>query len=136
MISAITVSLKIWHPKLQADDIADQLRLDAQHVFNVGEQRKTPRGRELEGVYDTSFVCMKLFQGDQALLSEDISGWVGQLGSHAEYLRMIVSSGGELVLHIALLVESMVDFYFDNELVMRLAQLGVGLSFSLYEQAH
>ena len=133
-MAALTVSFKVWHPKLRADEIANQLRLDAQHVFNVGEQRKTPSGRDLEGVHATSFVCVKLFQGDQALLSEEISSWVGQLGRNAEYLQMIVSSGGELVLHLVLLVENMVDFYIDNDLIVRLAAIGIGLSFSLYEQ--
>jgi hypothetical protein len=49
------ISLKLWHPLMHPADITAILGIEPDITFVAGEQRKTPTGAPLEGVYRESY---------------------------------------------------------------------------------
>jgi hypothetical protein len=50
-----SISLRIYHPSIEPNDISEQLKISPDRSWMVGQQRSTPKGTLLEGVNDETY---------------------------------------------------------------------------------
>jgi hypothetical protein len=89
------VELFIVHPSLDPVDISGALGLEGHFSHRVGDQRKTPKGTLLSGVYpDTRWRhCIRRAVTEQWFASE-VVGLVERLEAHKEFLANVRATGG------------------------------------------
>src|SRR5438094_6352317 len=99
------VSLRITHPSLDADEICDQLGLQAYRKWTVGEQRKTPTGDSLEGNDKLTYCCFHLEGPKRDELCDFLSDWNKKLHPQKAFFERIRSTGGSLEYFIGMYFE-------------------------------
>ncbi len=134
------ISLRVTHPDRNIDVLCHDLIQDqALHIVNkwsAGEQMRTQDGNALEGLYTHSYCCLVLTKektsSDVETLSSGLSRAINTLGRFTENIKDCVTSGGEAVLSIGLFVDSNAGDVLTNDLMKKIAGLGLGLSIDIY----
>lgn len=133
----IHVELFIVHPTLDPVDISRALGLEAQNSHRVADQRKTPTGRLLSGVYtDTRWRhCIERMVTDPVFAAE-VVGFVERLEARKEFLADVRATGGSA----SLIIQFLGGAYFSDALapatLAKLAELGLGLGIECYVEPH
>jgi hypothetical protein len=130
----VNISLRIWHPTLQADAIAARLGLTPKFAYNVGQRRKMPNGRLLEGNYEQSYVSMPLVRKIEVELDEELMRWCTILEQHVEFLYELKNTGGELTFSISMFPTGLSSFYLDNHSLQRVQSIGLGVDVDIYPE--
>ncbi len=126
------VSFRVFHPVLNPDDICQMLNMNTTNKWQVGEQRKTPKGRPLPGVYDQSYCSFRLNQKQDMELVDFLKYWNDTFLKYKDYFMDIYSSGGRLEYFIAWYSEGNTGEVFDVVLLEQLATLKVELAIDFY----
>ncbi len=101
-----TIDLRIWHPSIKPEEITRALGIQPNHFSEAGQQRKTPKGTLLEGVYRESYWNADPFdRGEYSStddLAEDALAEVLQvLEPHKEFIQKLRSEGGRILLQVS-----------------------------------
>lgn len=130
-MNKVVISIRINHPSWPLDIITELMKSKPDVGRSVGEQRRTPQGKELEGKNpETHWIKRLNYKGDS--LPNAIEKAASEFGWQSAVGREIRQSGGR--------VEFFIGWFFDKkggdvlsaELLGRLAELGIDLSFDIY----
>ncbi len=125
-------SLRVRHPKLEANEICEKIGLSAAIIWNVGDQRMTPKGKNLDGVYRETYCSFHLPHESDQYLPELLAETNKQLKNTSSFLNKIISSGGNVEYFIGWYFNKNTGEIFDSELLQELSELGISLSFDFY----
>jgi hypothetical protein len=126
------MSLRIWHPSVLSSEITNALGLMPSLLNDVGARRQTPAGQILEGVYAQTYWLYKFDFPQGIEVEECIAKALESLSSKREFLTYIISTGGRCELFIGVFLERGAGIELDGNLVRRVADVGLGLSFDVY----
>ena len=129
-----SVSLRLWHPTILSAEITAALGIEPSRSMDVGAPRATPKGAPLEGVYDESFWTARLSDGKSInrSLSLAIGEALDDLASRQDFFREFVGDGGRAEFFIGWFFDDNSGDVFDHELLARLADFKIDLSFDVY----
>jgi len=102
-----TISLRILHPTIEPSTITQTLGIEPQHSWKAGDQRRSPAGGELEGVFRQSYWTGRLMEKPQ-LSSERLSvesvlvQILSQLRRAHDFLEQLNTDGGVAELLVSL----------------------------------
>lgn len=127
-----SIALRLWHPTLAAADIVSEVGLEAEFSNTVGQQRRTPKGQILEGVYRETYCCFKIKEKAPGHLNEDLAPWCEFLEKHLIFLREFLRTDGRLEFYIGMFLDGDRGFELDNLMLQKISTLGLGLSIEMY----
>jgi len=88
------VELFIIHPTLDPVEISTALGLDAHFAHRVGDQRKTPKGTRLSGVYqDTRWRHSRRHETPDQWFADKIAELIECIEPHKAFLKELRSTG-------------------------------------------
>lgn len=128
------VELFIVHPSLDPVDISEALGLEGHFSHRAGDQRKTPKGTLLSGVYpDTRWRhCIRHAVTGQLFASEVVD-LVERLEVHKQFLANVRATGGS-----ASVIIQFLDGYLADEVppaaLAKLAELGLALGIECFKE--
>lgn len=126
------VSLRVTHPAMDPQQICNGLGLKARRKWKVGENRQTPAGIPLLGVYKETYCCFDLAAPQVCELERFIIRCNKRLESHRRFLRRISSTGGSAEYFIGMYLDSNHGVEFSPDVLAQLTKLQIRLSFDLY----
>ncbi len=107
------VELFIVHPTLEPAQITATLGLKPKIAHKVGDERKTPAGAQLAGVYrDTGWRYSVRYEVTDQWFAEKVTELVDRLMPHKEYFRQLRSTGGRA----SIIVDFVDEEYFSDEI--------------------
>jgi hypothetical protein len=122
------ISLQVRHPKLSTDELSKGLRLRPGRAWVAREERATPKGNPLPGLYKTSYCYYDLAKGLGAdSLARKLSLANRRLQRHAALLRRWRKTGGTLHYYVTIHGRNAMGVEFDPQLLSNLAELGISL---------
>lgn len=129
----VSISLQIWHPKINKDEIIKCINLEPSRCFSIGEQKMTPRGTKLLGVWETTYVSYSLVSEEDiesgiekaiALLKNSIND--------SSIFKQISSTGGKCSFYISLYEKTHIAFEISSSLIERIRELNIDLGFEFF----
>jgi hypothetical protein len=122
-----TVALFIVHPTIDPAEISNAFNLVGHFVHGVGEPRRTPTGRQLEGHYrDTRWRHSVRYEVRKQHFSTEIASFVDSLVPHRAFLNNLREGEGSIEVIITFL-----DGHFSDALpratLAKMAELGLDL---------
>jgi hypothetical protein len=131
------VSLRISHPAIDPSEITATLGPTPDHAWRAGEPRTGTRGQPGKGYWKKSYWCLSLAQGDaqQNDLPNALTAAVETLSPHRTFFERIRSEGGGVEFFIGWFMDRlMAGEILDCVLLRRIGELGIDLSFDIYER--
>lgn len=121
-------SFQAYHPSRDLKALGIALKLKPFRLWRAGDKRVTPAGTMLNGVYDQSYICIRIPVRRSDSPSEAITKFSNRLVSARTEVMMsdLRVSGGKFRLFIS--PDALQD-EFDSSLLSRLGTLGVSLGF-------
>lgn len=134
------VGLFIVHPTEDPVAISGILGLEPTRAWRVGDERTTPDGDILSGRrVDTRWRFSRRYETSDQWFFKQVEDLVELIEPHAEFIRELVASGGEVTLEVWLLG----DGYFGDSIpaafIKRLSDLHMGFgleSFLVPQNGH
>jgi hypothetical protein len=127
-----TVSLRVFHPASSHEEIAMELGLKADFGYTVGQPRRTPAGRPLEGTNKNTFCSFTLLPKQPGDFVEGVRQLFSHLQSRRDFLRHVVEGGGRSELFIGIFAEESAGFTLRTADMLQLADLSLELSVEMY----
>lgn len=128
------LSLHISHPTIVASEIVRHFVLPVRNSKSVGEERRTPTGRELGGVYqdtDITFdVSGGVIQSDNLPLHDCILSSLRDLPQDA--IKSFVATGGECFYLVGIYAQENELVYFSSQFLSTLSESSIGLKLDFY----
>ncbi|KWV52958.1 hypothetical protein AS156_10035 [Bradyrhizobium macuxiense] len=127
------VELFIVHPSLDPADISRALGMEGHFSHRVGDQRKTPKGTLLSGVYpDTRWRHSIRHTVTEQWFGSEVEGFVERLEPHKEFLTNLRETGGSATV----IIQFLGDGYLADEVppttLAKLGELGLSLGIECF----
>jgi len=128
-------SLRIIHPTIDPREITLANGLTPRFSCQVGKLRVSPKGRPLEGIWESSNWVAELAAGEPpaCTLSAALTNALEQVSSRGDFFHRMRSEGAKVEFYVGW------HFYrgntgeaFDSVLLGRMAELGIQLSLDVY----
>ncbi|MEN3749495.1 DUF4279 domain-containing protein [Sphingomonas sp. HF-S3] len=127
MSNSYSVSLQIWHPDADPQDIIAGFGLPPKRYWKVGDQRVRPNGIPLEGRYRESYCVFDLEDGGGRELSRYLADVLTTLESSTEFIRQLRDTGGKVSFYIIWERGDGRGDSFDVPLLSTMARIGIDL---------
>lgn len=130
-----SISLRAFHPSMDLECISEALGLKPKMIWKVGEPRRAPNGKPIDGCYDSAFWTANLTTGisEEACLAEALLGALDTLEVGSAIVSEITQSGGRVELFIGWFLNGAnAGFTLDRNVIARANRLGIELSFDAY----
>jgi Domain of unknown function (DUF4279) len=130
-----SISFRFRHPSMDPAEISRELGIEPRRMWKAGEQRATPAGRPLAGVYPHSYWCTKLcslVDADDELLPEALVRLLDEFRVRKPFLLRMRREGGSAEFYVGVHGPASFGFEFAPELLADLAGLGITLSLEIY----
>jgi hypothetical protein len=127
------VELFIVHPSFDPVDISGALGLEAHFSHRVRDQRKTPKGTLLSGVYpDTRWRHSIRHTVAEQWFAAEVASFVEKLEAHKDFLANVRATGGRATV----IIQFLGDDYLADEIapatLAKMAELGLALGIECY----
>lgn len=130
-----SISLRVQHPTMDLDVVADVLGRSPWVIWKLGEPRRTPNGAPLPGVYETNFCTTRILDGvsTEQDLASALTTALDMVTPGSSLFAEIAATGGS--------TEFFIGWFFDDgnsgdvldhRLLARLASMSINLSFDVY----
>ncbi len=130
-MNKVVISIRINHPSWSLDKITSVMKCAPDIGRSVGEERKTPKGKKLNGTNpETHWIKSVNYTGES--LPDAIKGALSEFGAQPAVSREIRQSGGGVEFFIGWFFENIGGDVLPAELLGQLAELGIDLSFDIY----
>jgi hypothetical protein len=136
------LSLRIWHPTIDAEEIASAFPFDAKRICRAGEQRSTPTGKPLEGIYRDNFYVGDIVTRDEigntgfdTSLDSCIELALDRLASSEQFLARLKQAGARTEFFVGWTIRSNGGAELYPTLLARLAEAGITLSLDVYAKS-
>lgn len=96
------LSLRFFHPKIDPERITNILSLTPDFSWREGDQRKTPKGGVLDGVYKSSYWCYTYTSPEKYTLYDYLKICVDKIVPHKALIEEILAGGGRSELYLTL----------------------------------
>ena len=117
----VHVELFIVHPTISPAEITATLGLEAHVAHKVGDQRKTPKGRVLEGLYpDTRWRHSVEYELHSQWFADKVATLVEALVPHKAFFHQLRASGGKAEIGVQFFCDG---YLGDNLSLQTLAQM-------------
>ncbi|MFI0416417.1 MAG: hypothetical protein ACH255_20015 [Candidatus Thiodiazotropha sp.] len=126
------ISLRIRHPSIDAETICREIGIKADRKWSAGDQRTTPAGRKLDGVYEETYCTFSLDIEGFKEISTFLKYQISTVKNKKQFFNSVISSGGNIEYFIGWNLNGNTGDTFSHELLRELADLGISLSFDLY----
>jgi hypothetical protein len=101
--------------------------------WKAGEQRTTPKRQPLEGINKDTYWCSEAVHGEGSELCASLASHLSMIETRRPFLIQFCSSGGTIEYFIGWFTNGLnTRETFGWELLRRLADLGISLSFDVY----
>lgn len=134
-----SVSLRIWHPRIDPAVLTKLLRLRPSNSWKVGEQRRTPRGEPLKGLNPDSYWTARLITRRYATttrksLEATLASIAKKLLRHRQLFLRIRRSGGKAELFVGLFAANKFNFgsSIDDRTLADLSKLRLSVGLDIY----
>ena len=91
-----SVSLRIFSKSIDPSEISDRLGLHPKWLHKIGEARKTPRGRKLDGVYESNYCSFELNKKNNKRLYGAINDAIDFLLPYKDLFHDIRNDNGRI----------------------------------------
>lgn len=136
------VSLNIYHPKMEVNDISERLSLQPTSSHDIGDLRITKHGRILGGSYEDMRWSLDLCDGNKldaedVLFEDFISSNNERLEVHRSFLNEIRSSGGTIEYFVGWFsVDSInMNLYLESSLLKSTSELAISIALCAYPES-
>jgi hypothetical protein len=127
------VELFIVHPSLDPAGITQALGMEGHFSNRVGDQRKTPKGTLLSGVYpDTRWRHCIRRAVTEHLFALEVVEFVSKLESHKEFFANVRATGGSASVIIQFLGDGYLADQIPSATLAKLAELGLDLGIECF----
>jgi hypothetical protein len=133
------VSLNISHPDIEPGKISEEVDLQPHQAHKKGEPRYTPKGRRLNGNYESMFWRHDFADGEKLdssdiLFEEFIEARNIELSHHKAFFQNLRKSGGTIDYFVGWFsVDSInMNIYLDPPVLKSTADLGVSIVLCAY----
>jgi Domain of unknown function (DUF4279) len=126
------LSLHIWHPSRDLAGVCRTLRSKPKNIWKKGDQRRTPKGKALEGVREESYCTIEFGAISQVSLSRQIERALVRLKPHRAALRRLRASGGTVSFYVGWFLTDNVGDALSVKLLAEMARMGIMLELNLY----
>ena len=126
------LSLRAVHPKMCVADIETALSMQAWVGNTAGEQRKTPKGNLLEGLYKNSYCSFELSKGASTDLNDQIGKWNAKFFPKKSFFQGFAASGGKFDYFLGLFLKTDSGFELSTEEMHAMQELRINLVFDIY----
>jgi len=123
------VSLRIMHPSADLLSVTRDLGFIAHTSWKAGEPRSTPKGRSLSGHRESSYVAIKVEQGDSSF-DDVLMHLCDGLSADREILKNITETGGSIAIYVTLSCGS--GLSVSPTVLSELGELGITLEIDSY----
>lgn len=130
--SKFDISLRLKHPELELGIFCNTLGLEPTRKWKAGEQRTTPSGTLLEGIYDFSYCSCRLSPSDDQELLDTLKGYNEIFKPHKELFHQIRATGGRIEYFIGWYINGNAGEIFDLDLFVSLIDLGIEIALDVY----
>ena len=127
-----SASLCIHHPNIHPDQITNELGLAPTVTHCPGEQRTTPKGTPLNGVWESSYWTAELDVIDGEDVSAFLSRLIDRLTPATDFLNQISKEGAQIECFLGLFATALCDQCIPAKRLSRLGQLNVDLRLDYY----
>ena len=133
------ISLRIWHPTFDPDDITKSLKISPKRKWRAGERRSTPKGNLLEG-YNKETYWSAAIHSEEYLYSKEVTlekylmDFSQSIQNQLAFFREIRDAGGRVEYFIGLYINSNSGSVMSTSLLALLGDLGIDLSLDLYPE--
>ena len=128
------ISLRIRHPNIDPDVITKKLGLAPDTIHRFNEDKTTPKGTKLAGVYKESYWSKKFDNNENYSLSELIGSLNNKISDSFAFLKQITETGGTIEYFIGCFVRSHVGEVLDWKLLSQCVDLNINLAFDIYQE--
>ena len=127
------VELFIVHPSLDPVDINRALGMDGHFSHRMGDQRKTPKGTLLSGVYaDTRWRHRIRRSVAEQWFASEVVDFVARLEPHRKFLANVRATGGSASVIIQFLGDGYLADSIPMDTLAKLAELGLDLGIECF----
>jgi hypothetical protein len=134
-----SVSLRIWHPRMDPAALTKALRLTPNNSWKVGEPRRTPKGEPLKGTNRGSYWTVRLITRRYATtprksLDASLATIAKKLQRHRKLLLRIRRGRGKVELFVGLFAENKFNFSssLEDRTVADLSKLRLSVALDIY----
>lgn len=126
-------SLRIFHPTQRAERIVDKVSLKCTLMQSVGDDRNTPKGAKLEGVYDRTYILYDLPRDNDERI-EDLLRRVSNdiVAVNIQLFSDLVATGGKVEFFIGVFCEKHIGIELDSDVIEIIARAKMALSLDFY----
>ena len=128
-----SLSLRLFHPSINPDDITTLLTLNPDHAWKAGDQIKTPAGDLFNGVREQTYWCRSTYTEDN-YFSAEINDLISYLAPHRDSLHRIKKEGGRTEIYLGLPGSINTGDTLPLETLTKLVDLKVELSIEIFPQ--
>lgn len=125
------LSLHIKHPTRDLSSVCTTLGLEPKHIWEKGEERRTPKGNKLGGKRDSSYCAIEL-EPSKASLPKQIEAALALLKPHQAMLRKLSSTGGRISFYVGWFCDEHTGEAFGWEILDAMADLRIALDLNIY----
>jgi len=130
-----SISLRIFSESIDPFDVSKRLHLTPKWINKKGEQRKTPRGRIVDGVYEVNYCSFELAVDNGLELHEEIKRHIDALSIYKDVFEMIRADGGRVEFFVGWFSSGNTGDLFKFDLLYELSQMQIDLAFDIYGSA-
>ncbi|MCB1843944.1 MAG: DUF4279 domain-containing protein [Halioglobus sp.] len=132
-----SISLRVRHPSIDPVEITNILQLEPDRCWKSGTERRTPKGRKLEGFYDETY-WSKGISGESALSSGQVSieqfleTHITALAQHEHFFERMQEQGGSSELFVGLFGQRNFGYVLEPKLLGAMAETSLSIAFDVY----
>ncbi|MEH2486928.1 DUF4279 domain-containing protein [Bradyrhizobium sp. AZCC 2230] len=126
------LSLHFKHPEIDLAEVCNKLGLTPSVIWKAGDERRTPKGRRLEGIRPDSYCSIDLGPSRRVAPAERIESALTLLQPHRRTLRKLVSTGGRINLFIGWFCDEHTGDALEHHVLGQAADLRIAADFNVY----
>ncbi|AGG89781.1 DUF4279 domain-containing protein [Rhodanobacter denitrificans] len=126
------ISLRFFGSSFDPSDLSTELGIKPTRMWKAGERRTTPKGRELEGIYDESYCTFNIERHGEENLSETLERALASFGQYKDIFHRICIEGGRIEFFIGWFSVGNSGDTLPYKLMSKLAELEIDLALDVY----
>jgi hypothetical protein len=126
-------SLRFFGKAIDPVELVAETWMRLIYTQTAGEQRKTPRGEELGGIYEESYCSFAVEQHDREDLAETLYRFASSLEKHKDLFDRIRGGGGRIELFMRWPIVEDAGFTLPSEILVRFGALKIDLTVDVYD---
>lgn len=132
---SFVISLRVFGGGIDHRDLIEKIGIPARWSHRAGEPRIDPKGNFLDGTYAVDYCSIDLPDLEESSLSAALQKYCDFLRDHKQLFDTIKNNAGKSELFVGWFGDSNFGESFSSDLLRRLAELNLDLSFDIYAGA-